>query len=336
MKAIKDDTDKIPYIVQSLGSGGPLFAFGGFLQMFGLNELQARDYYYVHPVSNEFVPYGAVTDQYREWLKFLNKCYAEGLIYPEYVTATADQANAMRTQGHGFILWDYPEKIASWDNYTNQSDPDDNWTWTDQMPSVDPDKGVIFKRDPYHAADMYGIGAEIEDDALARLLEYLNWCLTEEGMLVNTFGKEGVTYEMIDGQPSILEKFATPVKAQGEKLSLYQLSDSVGGFMKTHPHSLELYKPVYKEMDERIVQNPDYVFFRVPVMPFTVDESSDLVETVTNLATTRDEYTTKFTMGNLDPNDDEEWNNYLKAMKAMGLEKLQKTVTEVYERGQEK
>ncbi len=335
---IKTSTGRIPYISQSSGGGAPIFAFSGFLLMYGLPELLAsNDYYYYQPVTKQFVPYGAVTDEYREFVKFVNKMYKSGYTWEEFATATVDQANKMKTQGNGYMLWGYVDQLTSYDNFSKQTDKDAKWTWSDTFPTADAKKGTFVKRDPYHLADLFGFGATIKPEALSRIMDYLNWALTEEGMMWGSFGKEGVTYKMVNGKPQFLERFKTPLTEKGDSLDLFQIGATLNGFLRVHPLINELYKPNLKLLEDKVIKNKDYSYFMTPVLNMKNDEIPDISEIVTNLGKTRDTYTAKFMLGQgMDPSNDADWKKYIDDMKKIGVDKLSKSLVTIYERSNKK
>lgn len=334
LKAIKDKTGKVPYVSASTGSGGALWAFSGFLQSFGMPELAIRELSYVDPVSKNYVPYAFSENNYRDFLKYMNKLYKDGLIWKEFATATTEQTKKFQTQGNGFALWGYPEKIAEYENISKSADASAAWDWSKDMVSASQDK-IFFKRDPYFNADGIGFYAKISDEKLNRMLDYVNWALTEEGQRFNTFGVEGITYEMKDGKPAYKDNMISPLKATGEKTGEYGIVGAAG-WMVAHPAVNEVYKPVYKELEKTFLERKGYYFFMAPIMAFTEQDNKKLADITTSINDTRDEYAARFIMGQVDPNNDTDWNKYIDTLKKLGLEDLKKIRTEAYNRANKK
>ena len=330
LKAIKDKTGKVPYVAASAGTS--LWAFSGFLMSFGMPELSIRELSYVDPVSKAFVPYAFSENNYRDFLKYMNKLFKEGLIWKEFATATPDQTQKFQTQGNGFALWGYPQKLAEYNNISKTADAEANWDWSKDMVSADPNK-IIYKRDPYFTADGMGFSSQISDEKLSRILDYNNWAITEEGQLFNTYGIEGITYEMKNGKPYYLEKMVSPIKATGEKTGEYGIIGSVG-WMVAHPAVNEIYSPVLVDIEKTFVTSnrPNYYTFMAPLMSFTEEENKKLADITTNINDTRDEYTSKFIMGQVDPNNDADWKKYIDILNKLGLEQLKKIRTDAYTR----
>lgn len=334
LKMIKDKTGKVPYVSAGSGSGATLWAFTGFLQAFGIPELSVRELSYLDPVSSTFVPYAFSENNYRDFLKYMNKLYKEGLIWKEFATATTEQTKKFQTQGNGFALWGYPEKLTEYNNISKSTDASAAWDWSKDIVTANPDK-IFFKREPYFAADGFGFYANISNEKLNRVASYVNWALTEEGQKFNTFGVEGVTYEMKDGKPVYLDKMVTPTKATGEKMGEYGIQGSAG-FIMAHPAVNEIYRPVVKEVEKAFIDRKGYNFFMAPVMPFTEAENSKVADIQTSINDARDEYAARFIMGQIDPANDTDWNKYIDTLNKLGLQDLKKIRTDAYNRANKK
>lgn len=330
LKKIKDSTGKVAYVSANAG-GQCLWAFSGFLQVFGMPELALRDLSYVDPTANKLVPYAFSENNYRDFLKYMNKLYKDGLIWKEFATATTDQTKKFQTQGNGFVLWGYPDKIAEYNNISKQAEPNSSWTWAKDMPSAFSDK-TYYKREPYYSADGGGFASEISDEKLNRMLDYLNWCTTDEGMVLNTYGVEGVTFEKKDGKYVYKDNMITPLKATGDKPGKYGFSGS-NGFLATHPDIKTVYRPLNIEVEKNFTEKANYKYFEAPALPFTDEETKKLADLTTSINDTQNEYAARFIMGQLDPNNDADWNKYTDTLNKLGLENFKKIRTDAYNRG---
>lgn len=90
---------------------------------------------------------------------------------------------------------------------------------------------------------------------------------------------------------------------------------------------------LYNEFMKKMETENYYYIESVP-MRYTSDEQDTLTDVQTSLTTKRDEYMARFLLGNMDPNNDADWNKYISDMKRVGLEKFEKLQTEVYNRTQ--
>lgn len=333
LKTIKDKTGIIP-VVTSGNASSPLWGVNLFFQVFGLPDLALNWISYVDPVTKEFVAYPFADDRHRDFLIFLHKMYKEGLLLKDFATATADQTKKLIAQGNNVIAFTTSDPSFN-NNLQKASVPDVNWVWSDNydFPSKDPNK-VIYKREPLYSNWGPAIKEGTSPEKVDRILDYLNWSLSDEGQLWYTFGKEGVTYEMKDGSPVYLPNMSTPVKAEGDKLPNYGISIGwIGtGFITTHKAHDETYSRTKLDMAEAIMKKPRYYGHIEPALQFTETERQRLVELETNLNAVRDEYWLKLITGSLDPSNDADWKKFMDAANKAGLQEVVKLRTEAYKK----
>ena len=327
MRAIKGKTGRIPYVAAS--SDNVLWAFTGFLQAFGMPELTARDLSYVDPISGEFEPYAFTSEKFREHTKFMNQLYKEGLIWQEFATGTTDQVNAMKSQGHNYIQWGYPDKIdTEYNRFSQNADPGAEWDWATVMLSNDPSAGTFFKAGPFHAADGFAFSTDADDEAIDRFMDYMDWLYTEEGMAIRTYGFEGVTYTKEGDNYVFMDQMTSPIKSEGKTVANY----GVVSMGMQHPNLNSYYKPYLDELANTFMNRDGYYYHVAPVLRFTDEESSKLADIQVSLTQTTQEYYAKFIMGHIDPNNDADWNTYISTMEKLGLEDFKKIRTEAYKR----
>ncbi|GAA3402408.1 hypothetical protein ACFFNY_04255 [Paenibacillus hodogayensis] len=333
LKTIKDKTGLIP-VVTNGNASSPLWGVNLFFQVFGLPDLALNWTSYVDPATKEFVAYPFADDRYRDFLIFLNKMYKEGLLLRDFATATADQTKKLIAQGNNVIAFTTSDPTYN-NNLQKAAVPDVNWAWTDnyEFPSKDPKK-VIYKREPLYSNWGPAIKKGTSQEKVDRILDYLNWSLSDEGQLWYTFGKEGVTYEMKNGSPVYLPNMSNPSKAEGDKLPNYGISIGwIGsGFVTTHKALDETYSKTKLDMADVIMKKPNYYGHIEPALQFTEAERQKLVDLETNLNAVRDEYWLKLIMGSLDPSNDGDWKKFMDAANKAGLQEVVKLRTEAYKK----
>lgn len=328
LKAYKDKTGKVP-----IPYGGiDLWAVSWAFLAYGMPELSMRDLSYVDPISKEFVPYAFSNDAaIRPMIIYLNKLYKEGLLWKGSFTATKQQITALQSKGDGLMLWGYPGAIPSYNSTYKAAVPNVNWQWSREMITTNPSKGTFYKKEPSYKAWGPGFSADISDEKRDRMIKFLDWCSTEEGQVFNNFGKEGVTYEMKEGKPALLSKMQTPSNPKGQTLGQYGIHD---GFLFVSKIRSEQYGGglVNGEVAKEFLNKNDYYAHQSPIINYTEDEGRKMVDLQTRINDVRDQYLVKFIMGNLDPNNDRDWNAYKEALEKAGLKDFEKIRTDAYNR----
>ena len=325
---IRDHTGMFPIVEADPDS--PIWAFAGWLQAFGMPELIARDISMVDPRTGEFIPFAFVTDQYRDALRFLNRLFEEGLMWPEFATGTVEQRNSLMAQGHRHVIWGWPEQIPTeLDPLSQTGAPNASWEWSRNMISADPANGHFFKMDPFFAADGTGINARSSDDVVRRFLYINDWMHTYEGLAFNSFGIEGVHYERDAAGNHVFFDFMTTPVATGERTLANYGFVHIGGH---HPNRNEFYRPLMVEIEQAFVNRPGYYYHVAPIIQFTAEESSRLVNYQTTLNVERDTYFSRFVMGHIDINDDAVWQGYVDTLNRLGLPTVKEIRTNAFNR----
>lgn len=328
LKTYKDKTGKV-----SIPNGGTdLWAVSWAFLAYGMPELILRDLSYVDPITNTFVPYAFSDDaKIRPMITYLNKLYKEGLLWKESFTATKQQITALQGKGDGLLMWGYPGQLSAYNSTYKDAAPNVNWQWSKEMISANPDKGIFYKKEPSYKSWGPGFSADIDPEKRERMIKFLDWSSTEEGQVFHNFGKEGITYEMKDGKPALLSKIQTPSNPKGHTIGQYGIQD---GFIFVHPLRNELYGSglVNKEVAKEFTNKKGYYAHLNPVINFTEEENKKLVDPQTRVNDVRNEFLVRFIMGNLDPNNDKDWNSYKDALNKVGLQDVVKIRTDAYNR----
>lgn len=322
---LRQKTGKVVYLHANAVSGNlSLWAFTGIFLMYGLPELAPRQISYVDPLTKKFVPFAFNQNNYRQALILINKLYKAGCIWKEYATATRDQLDKFRTQGQGIIMWAYPANIGTYNNLYRNTDKDTNWVWSKDIPTAYPGKAYFFKRNPLHFADGHGFNSSISKEKLDRLLQYLNWALSEEGQIFHTYGEYGVTYKKEGNKYVYMDHIQTPTNPSGK----YSLQDygfpfaAPNGFMVAYPQAVETYAPIYAELAKTFLNRPKYYYIREEPMMYTKEEMAERAELESNIMAVVDEYCMKFVTGQLDPSNNKDWQQYLNVLNKVGLQRL--------------
>lgn len=305
-----------------------LFVVSKWGMMYGLPDMLPDMPTFKNPVTGEFYDYVYDSDTYRDLLKLASTLVSEGLMWNEFATAKSDQRDAYVGLGNKAIMFDYPANIAKSNKLQVDSVPDVDWQWTDVVPSISTEKQAI-KKDNYHAADLRAFAFSATDEQVERMCAFLQWSTTDEGITFHQFGIEGQTYEVVNGKKQILEKFSTPLKAEGEDLKNYQIGSS--GMWKGTEY-IETYQPVLAEWTEKILNNPSHVYVMPPVMKYNEDEQAREAELKANLTEVVNRWLLLFMLGQKDINNDADWDEYKAELKSLGSDELRGIYKTVYER----
>lgn len=346
--------DKIIISCNGMGTTSPGSAITGFCQAYWMPELIMTQHSYVDPVSSEYVPYALTTDNAREMYKTIKKFNDAGFIDKELFSIDKDTFSSRLAQDNCFITYNYVYNIDDFNKKTKGTNPDkiSDWAWTSTMVTAFPEKGTIYKRDPLYSnwGPAFSAGISEDMDRYNAILKMFNWFATEEGQLYNTYGvkekdpeemKQGIadgnfSYHMENGEPVYNEGWydeSNPKTDKKEDKTLAHEYGSMGSQFKKEQHMFdnirgEQVEALYQAFSEK----PNYYYFEQIPMRYTVEEEQRFADLEIALNAKRDEYIQRFFSGDVDPNNDADWNRYISDMNKVGLQEFIELQATVYER----
>ena len=326
LMTLKERTGMIPMIETN---NDVIWCFTGLLQPFGIPELAPSEISYVNPKTGEFFAYAFTTNDFRRHTAYIAKLYANDLIWKEFATATVEQKNRMMSMGNRYVFWGYPQNVdTEYNELSRVENSSASWNWAKVFPAENPANGFFFKREPYFAADGIGFYAYADEAKIERFLQMLNWFYSEEGSVFNTYGIEGVHYRRQGNNYVFMDHMSSPLSPAGDGLVNYGFI----GLGPEHPNLNAYYRPYLVDLENTFFNRDNYYFFTKPVQVFTSDESRELADLEVNLNQARNEFYSRFIVGQLDVNNDRDWNNYLDTMRRMGLNRVIEIRTAAYNR----
>lgn len=149
----------------------------------------------------------------KEALKFLNKCYNENLISPDFaIDKTGKQFDADASNGNvGFFCcnWEYPWRTAPGiAKALEQNDPDAVFVPIDTFKNYE----GKYKKITYSANGINVMIPKSSKNAV-QAVKYLNWMADLEVIYYLQNGEEGVNHELVNGYPQ-------PIPQTGDKMMI--------------------------------------------------------------------------------------------------------------------
>ncbi len=179
------------------------------------NSILWLSQYFATPYEDEngnYV-YDFTNENYKEALQFLNKAYNMGLISDANFSDTRELVN---------------EKIASGKVFCQITAPQDFVAPMETLFDADPNAvymPVVLRNskgeDPV-LQDIRGFGWLItcvskSTKHPAEIAKLINWLLSDEGQMATTYGKEGVTYNLVDGKAVFTDEYNEALAAGDTK-----------------------------------------------------------------------------------------------------------------------
>jgi putative aldouronate transport system substrate-binding protein len=169
--------------------------FGAFLDNFDWLHIKNGQVYNV-----------AVTEAFREALRFMNRLWEEGLVHPASMSQHRNDVRAMNDANDYTVVG---STLGQHEGYVG-APGGDTWQAYNYLPPLEGPGGInITWRAPKNLASLgTGIGAKTEVPAVA--FRFLDWLSSEEGHLAKYWGIEGTHYrESKPGELNVAGEQAT-------------------------------------------------------------------------------------------------------------------------------
>lgn len=322
LEQIKEkDPDSIPFMVQGWGN-----VWDGWDYAFNVQSSFYLDYF-----SGEFVPYGPATDNWRSMLITLNKLYKESLIAEDYLTTTEDETKANTIEGMYYAEWNWAGSHTNAMNQRNsQTDPNCGWIYYLNTFAADDSQHTFDKESPYKGGIL--LTDKLSGERLDRVLEFFNWCSTEEGSEILSWGQEGLTYTVDENGNKSYTDLITDFDTTGAP------AVALNAYTRFHQDFIPnrnvdaviaVSGPVNIELGNSFKEQ-GYGYFKPLPFAFDTDTQEEVNMLKTLLNDTMTDYSNQFVMGMMDPNDDAAWEAYLNALDSCGLQEWNQYYTDYY------
>ncbi|WP_135553686.1 type 2 periplasmic-binding domain-containing protein [Paenibacillus cymbidii] len=273
--------------------------------------------------ENGVVKYGMLQPEFKEYITLLNKWYKEGLIDPDYVTMDNKLRDAKLT---GDQLGTLVQNTVGKENaLMKDKHPTFEIKAAPYPVLVKGTKPIIGQQDPYFD----GTGAAITTSAknVPALVQWLDFNYGDVGHKLFNFGIEGMTYNMVNGEP----KFIASALADTSLMGRTTLSSAYGPFVQDK-RWMEQRSAAMKNGADSLTtwMNADNKK-HLPRLTPTAEESTEYATIMNDINTFTKEKLDKFVMG-VEPM--EKFDAFVKTLKDMGIERAVAIQQAAYKRYQ--
>lgn len=292
---------------------------GGFAGAYGV----MGNYY----VKDGKVVYGYLEPAYKEYLKTMSKWYKEGLIDKDFASidaATVDKKMTSQVSGATFGWQFYIEKYNS---TVQATDPKANYVaapYPTLTKGTKPEFGQLDNA--YAGTSSAAISAKTKNIEAA--MRWLDYAYSKEGSMLNTFGIEGVTYELKDGKPAYTDMVVKNPQGLGSDQVMMQYAHGTNFPMIQQDNNLPAkYKQTTEAID--IWKNTNHASHLLPPVTPTAAEADEMSSIMNDINALVKEAELKIILG-AEPID--AYDRYVQQMKSMGIERALKIQQAAYER----
>ncbi|MFE5323892.1 extracellular solute-binding protein [Paenibacillus sp. NPDC056579] len=264
--------------------------------------------------------YGPIEDNYKAMVAMWNKFYKEGLIPPDFLSIQTKQWQDTMSTDKSFITIDYISRVDFFNNAMKKEKPDYN------MQFMAPPAGLPGGKqlNPYFHYLDGGMTVASTSKNVKDVMKFMDFFYTEEGKTLASWGKEGDSYVVENGQKKFKPEFTDVTEMR--KITGLQANRGVYTWIDYNSHLSLFSKDLQNAYKEAAKYDPVAM---QPRPSFTEKENEVLSVTGQALKKHREESFAKFVLGtrSLD-----EWGKYVEEMKNLGAQKLVDTYKEAYKR----
>lgn len=267
--------------------------------------------------------YGATEDTMLEMIKYLRKMMDENLVPPDFVNINTKTWEELMSTDRGFITLDYIVRIDYFNLPTRQQNPQYTLAAI-KPPRADLPTGENALPQLNFDFTGYTICNTGKQERIENAVKVLDWMYSDEGAELLGWGKEGETYEEIDGR----RQFILPKADDSPKL-LYGVG-TAGLYQRIDPSANEATYSV--EQIEECHKALEYIEPHVNPMwwlPFNEEEQKRKTELHSEIDEYVKEMLSKFLLGQ-EPLSS--WDSFQESLKKMNLEELLDIYTQAYDR----
>lgn len=292
-----DTTDEVPYV----GSSGTLRVLG--------NTMGTPDDFFMKGGPNGTVVYGPSLPEYRERLEFMSTIAQKGYINETFLNYDGALRDSLMSNDAAGATFTGIGNMDRWNLQQAEAGHPTFLMWAVPYPKG-PDGKAYFDRGSITKSttdDTYTIAKTSESpETCAKLMDYF---YSEEGILLNSFGVEGVTYNMVDGFPvfsDVIVKNEEGLSAFDARMKFVSLAGVPSPVEIRDVAQLSLKTPASRMAVMHIWTDVFDINTNTPIPPALMEDADaqEFADIMGDLKTYVDESTVKFLKGEWNLDDD--------------------------------
>ena len=312
-----DELEDVLEAFKGMGMTDPIVVLSG-----GQCDLLSRAYGTGDKLVDGQVVSGALTDDAKDMIKKMNEWYNNKYINVDFVTYTESGTKPPQDvvfSDNGGI---FNEDVISIAQYVSAAtNPDFDLEPMGQI-RLTPDQKLNNGYIGVYASDKYSLSVSTQCEDPELVVKYIDFLFTDEGFMLTNWGIEGMTYEMVNGEPQFTEM-----------ITEFEMGMQLAQSLFINPGlpcmtDLSIQEMTYSDAQKAAVptwvaayDSADETFPNQNWLSYTTEESQRRAELQTDLETYQEEMQLKFITGQADI--DKEWDNYVATCKSMGFDELQ-------------
>ena len=283
-------------------------------------------------VKDGKVVYSPAEPEYKDLIAELAKWYAEGLIDPDFAATDGNTLKSLVTTGVAGSYWgSLAGNLGGYNSALQEVVPEGKIVGA---PLLKDASGVAYTQEAEHAKALTGFGAVITPNCAdpVAAVKWLDAHFSEEGKLLMEFGIEGVSYEMVNGEPKFTDEILNNPDGLTYDIALAKYA--------LKPNTAEVMDDIYAgyaqyNLQTEIQKEANAVWAKgdnsrvMPPISLTSEESDEYATIYSEIQTYVKEMLVKFVMGQVSM---DEWDAFVEALNGMDLARAIEIQQAAYDR----
>ncbi len=242
--------------------------------------------------ENEKWGYGAADPVMRDIVEYYKKMVAEKLIPEDFFTMNAAAWQELVSTNRGFIMPEYQVRIDFFNNIARKNNPE--FTMAACLPPRAENGTGLNMLNKYNFVPSGYAACNTRDEGrIANAFRVLNWFYTDEATELVSWGKEGETYEIVDGK----KQFIMSEEASENVQTLYGFN-TLGTHIRHAPDSIDAsISEEQASVTDFLLDNTYPHLDPTMYLEFTTEQSAELADLDTSIGTFVKENIQKFILG---------------------------------------
>ena len=267
--------------------------------------------------------YGGLEPEAKEMVEYFRKLVAEGLIPKNFLTIEAQEWEELVNTDRGFMMLEYLLRIDHFNLPAREKNPEYTWAGM-KPPKATAEKGNHLIQNLSYELTGYMVCNSGVQERVDNALKFLDWMYSPEGIEVQSWGKEGVTYKVNEeGEKEwLIEEHGSPYADLGMGTpGLYQCVEFAA--------NEALYSEEQGSAGAEFSPYQETLYNPASILAFEGDLKDEAAEIATEIRSYTEEMLSKFILGQLPMS---EWDSYVQGLRDRKVERLLELYTEQYNR----
>lgn len=279
-------------------------------------------------VEDGKVKYGPIQENYKNMLEKLHEWYEKGYIDKSYAITDSKNIDANMLNGvSGITFGTGGSKMGT---YLSSSKDEKYDLIAAPYPAENNGEKSKFAGTEWQCTIL---GAAISKNCKHPELaaRYLDYGYSEAGHMLYNFGKEGESYDMVDGYPTYKSELldTTDGVPVAQKLTMNCLGSDSGPFVQDKRYIEQYYRTDRQRNALECWADNDYLDYKIPNVSLTPDENNEFNEIMAEVRTYVSENLNNMIIGKTPIED---FDKYVETLKSMNIERAMEIRQAAYDR----